>query len=234
MKKKAIFLCFVLIVFLISTASSAHAVIIEFGTINGYTVTAYGYSEYQADTAAMDAAFGITGLVIEDFEDASLIPNLSMSTGYLSYDSNANWDGRGVWRNSVPITDGRDIDFAFSHGANKFGVGLGTFEYERWLTNVDLYVNDTLLVEDIYYRTGFSRVYYESYRNMYIVVEKDTGEVIDNVTLKMSIGQYYNGIHYDGVTFDHVAVDPVPEPTTMLLLGTGLLGLAAARRKMKK
>ena len=33
---------------------------------------------------------------------------------------------------------------------------------------------------------------------------------------------------------DNIAVGTVPEPTTMLLLGLGLVGLVGARRKVKK
>ena len=36
-----------------------------------------------------------------------------------------------------------------------------------------------------------------------------------------------------GTFLDDVKVDPIPEPATMLLMGTGLIGLAGARRKKR-
>ena len=45
----------------------------------GFIVTAFTGSTYSADTAAMDAALGISGYTVEDFEDTALISGLTIS-----------------------------------------------------------------------------------------------------------------------------------------------------------
>jgi hypothetical protein len=53
-----------------------------------------------------------------------------------------------------------------------------------------------------------------------------------NVTLSSTLGDFY--FVGSTLTADGCGTAPVPEPATLMLLGSGLLGLAGFRKKMKK
>ncbi len=73
--------------------------------------------------------------------------------------------------------------------------------------------------------------YWGQFNNDPFLFEFTSDVLLDN----HSYNGYLDMIIYSGklnnVQFE---IDPVPEPTTMLLLGTGLIGLAGFRRKFKK
>lgn len=69
-----------------------------------------------------------------------------------------------------------------------------------------------------------------------VAVRNDSGLTPDATLgyLTLANGGWISGhAYFDDIVITSSSPDPVPGPTTMLLLGTGLLGLAGARRRMK-
>ncbi|MCF8106506.1 MAG: PEP-CTERM sorting domain-containing protein, partial [Desulfohalobiaceae bacterium] len=58
------------------------------------------------------------------------------------------------------------------------------------------------------------------------------GQGYDVLSMSIFLDELSNG--YEQIFLQSSTVQPIPEPTTMLLLGTGLLGLIGFSRRFKK
>jgi len=214
------------------------------GTVSAFEVEIIHPSVYSTDTAVMDAALGITGLVIENFEDVDLVPGLRVATTnpdsaptsvlpnlYLDgsgswYDN--SWDGPGALVNTVnnwnwfcsnancQLTNIAQRRSFLLPGASKFGVGLGNFQAER--VDHAVLVNGVEVVGALESLPGFvSGVWV---RNGYLVVRAGPGEVINEVSIELRQNGTKTpvaGESGDGLIFDRLAFAPVAGLTSFTL-----------------
>jgi hypothetical protein len=196
------------------------AVIVASAALHGAS-TASASPIFFTDRAAFNAAVG-GGLTFESFEgDFGVLP--SHTFGNLTVSETNGIDlvaqARDYSFMSFVITDGTGAiwfddnndsvgHFSFAVPINAFGVDIGTSE------------SSTVVVGGAVSSSIFLSAMLPSFWGVY-----DPSGSFTEITFTASGGP---NIGWDALSYG--VADPIPEPTTLLLMGGGLLGLATRRR----
>jgi hypothetical protein len=189
---------------------------------SAYTVTVFGSDVWDADTVAMDALLGVSGALVEDFEDTTLIAGLTEAHGAgnltLPSPGATAWDGS----NLISIQNA-PIVFTYTPGASTFGFGISGDQMVSGIDGPETFlINGNVdLTVDL---ADFTEYQLSSLRNGYVRIDVEGADLpITSITLVSPDSS-------DTVSFDHMAIVAVPEPNTSWLLASALLVLAGARR----
>lgn len=208
-------------------------------------VTFVPASAFNANTAVMDAALGISGSIIEDFEDTTLINGLSIrlsggvaTTVWNSLPNLSNaatcgsngigaWDGTLAASNSVtnlidncakPTGLASLTEFLYAPGTTSFGLALTNFQS---LAAPAFAVTDHRLFVNgvdlgVIETLAGSNWSPGIVRNAYLRVDATGGDTITSVGIQNIAGTDY--IAFDRLSVAGAASTEVPEPTTGISL----------------
>ena len=193
-------------------------------TAEAYVIVSFGPDVYDGGTPAMDAALGITGYTIEDFEDSTLVDGLTISGfGFIEYPSNEPqdaWDGTKTatfWG----VTEAAPGALNFVGGASSVGIGLSSLHNETNLFRVN---GGDWITLDL---TNFPdwAIYNNPDPNQagYLRIDQEFGDA-PITSIELADPQD------ETLRMDHVAFIPEPSTLTMLACAFVALGLLIRRR----
>ncbi|MEM7407624.1 MAG: hypothetical protein AAF458_20190 [Pseudomonadota bacterium] len=207
--------------------------------VAAYQIDYFPATTHSTDTAAMDAALGLSGLTLEGFEGGAFATGLTVEltgpggtletlTSYsgLTLGAGFVWDGSSVFENTGSSA-GSDADVAFNlaSGVGKFGVGLSGMGLDGFL---QLFINDIEIapVSDPGWTIGHGS------RNGYLRISAEAGDAaITSVGFQFSTAT-------ETLYFDHVAFGAAvpgtadaPAPAPVALFAVGLVGVCLTRTR---